>query len=170
VTATTPGDRARATTFVAVSPLDAFEVFTEETDLWWRRGPRFRFGGKRRGKLVFEPGVGGRLFEAFDDGPADVFEVGRVLVWEPGARLVLEWRLTNFAPGERTEVDVRFEPASGGTMVTVEHRGWASLPADHPARHGEAAAVLIARIGQWWGALLLEMRARASSTNGDDVT
>jgi uncharacterized protein YndB with AHSA1/START domain len=166
----TPGDRARASTFVAVDPLDAFEVFTSETDLWWRRGPRFRFGGKRRGTLTFEPGPNGRLFEAFSDAPNDVFEVGRVLVWEPGARLVLEWRLTNFAPGERTEVDVRFEAASGGTMVTVEHRGWSSLREDHPARHGEAAAVLIARIGQWWGALLLEMRARASSTNGDDVT
>ncbi len=163
MTTATPGDRARAATFVEVDPLDAFAVFTEETELWWRRGPRFRFGGKRRGILTFEPGVGGRLFEAFDDGPADVFEVGRVLVWEPGARLVIEWRLPNFAAGERTEVDVRFEPARGGTMVTVEHRGWSALREDHPARHGEAAAVLVARIGQWWGALLIEMRARAAS-------
>jgi uncharacterized protein YndB with AHSA1/START domain len=159
----TPGDRARASTFVAVDPLDAFAVFTEETDLWWRRGPRFRFGGKRRGTLTFEPGAGGRLFEAFSDAANDVFEVGRVLVWEPGARLVLEWRLTNFAPGERTEVEVLFEPQPGGTLVTIEHRGWSSLPADHPARHGEPAAILIARIGTWWGALLLEMRARALS-------
>lgn len=165
----TPGDRARATTFVAVDPIDAFEVFTAETELWWRRGPRFRFGGKRRGKLLFEPGLGGRLFEAFDDGPADVIEVGRVLAWEPGARLVLEWRLPNFAPGERTEVEVLFEAQSGGTLVTVEHRGWGALRADHPARHGEAGAVLVARTGQWWGALLLEMRARAL-TRRDDVT
>jgi hypothetical protein len=165
----TPGDRARASTFVAVDPLDAFEVFTEETDLWWRRGPRFRFGEKRRGTLTFEPGLGGRLFEAFSDDATDVFEVGRVLVWEPGARLVVEWRLTNFAPGERTEVEVLFEAKSGGTLVTVEHRGWSSLREDHPARHGEAAAILVARIGQWWGALLLEMRARAMDRN-DPVT
>ena len=55
------GDRARASTFVAVEPLETFEVFTSEIDLWWGRGPRFRFGGKRRGTLTFEPGVGGRL-------------------------------------------------------------------------------------------------------------
>ena len=169
MTTATPGDRARATTFVAVDPLDAFEVFTEETELWWRRGPRFRFGGKRRGTLTFEPGPGGRLFEAFSDAPTDVFEVGRVLVWEPGARLVMEWRLTNFAPGERTEVEVRFEPTNGGTMVTVEHRGWSALREDHPARHGESGAILVARIGEWWGALLLAMRTRAL-TAGDDVT
>ncbi|MEP7126316.1 MAG: SRPBCC domain-containing protein [Byssovorax sp.] len=166
----TPGDRARATTFVAVDPLDAFEVFTGETDLWWRRGPRFRFGGKRRGALTLEPGVGGRLFEAFSDAPADVFEVGRVLVWEPGARLLLEWRLPNFAPGERTEVDVRFEASGDGTMVTVEHRGWSAVRDDHPARHGEAVVPFLSRLGQWWGALLLAMRERALLTKGDDVT
>jgi len=39
---------ARATTFVAVDPADAFEVFTSEIDQWWGRGPRFRFGKQRR--------------------------------------------------------------------------------------------------------------------------
>jgi uncharacterized protein YndB with AHSA1/START domain len=152
------GDRARASTFVAVDPADAFEVFTQETDLWWGRGPRYRFGGKRRGTLTLEPKLGGRLFEAFADGPADVFEVGRVLVWEPGARLVLEWRLTNFAPGERTEVEVTFQAAPGGTNVTVEHRGWSTLPKGHPARHGLEGAAVTDMIGTWWGHLLLSMR------------
>jgi uncharacterized protein YndB with AHSA1/START domain len=153
------GDRARVTAFVAVTPEHAFTVFTAETDLWWRRGPRFRMGGKRRGTLTFEPGAGGRLFESFSDDPADVFEVGRVLVWEPGARLVLEWRLTNFAPGERTEVEVLFEPDEDGTRVTVEHRGWSALRPDHPARHGQDAPAFIARIGMWWADLLGAMRA-----------
>ena len=162
-----PGDRARATTFVAVEPTEAFEVFTSETDLWWGRGPRFRFGGKRRGTLTFEPGVGGRLFEAFDDGPASVFEVGRVLAWDPGARLVLEWRLPNFAPGERTEVEVLFESASGGTRVTVEHRGWSAIRDDHPARHGLLGAAFIEKNGRWWGDLLLAMRAHAHDCSAE---
>ena len=159
-----PADRARASTFVAVDSLEAFEVFTSETDLWWGRGPRYRFGGKRRGTLTFEPGVGGRLFEIFDDGPSSVFEVGRVLVWEPGARLVLEWRLPNFAPGERTEVEVLFSPSPSGTTVTVTHRGWASLRPDHPVRHGNDVPAFIRMTGLWWGDLLTSLREHLAGT------
>jgi hypothetical protein len=151
------------TAFVAVEPARAFAVFTRETDLWWRRGPRFRFGGTRRGTLTFEPGVGGRLFEAFSDAPADVFEVGRVLAWEPGVRLLLEWRLTNFAPGERTEVEVRFEPSDGGTQVTIEHRGWSALRDGHPARHGLDGPAHVASVGLWWGELMRALRAHVAA-------
>ena len=38
----TPGDQARVTVGVAVPPEEAFRVFTQEVDLWWRRGRRFR--------------------------------------------------------------------------------------------------------------------------------
>lgn len=160
-----PRDTVKVTSFVAVAPEVAFEVFTEETDLWWRRGPRHRFGGQRPGVLSFEPGVGGRLFEAYDDG-ADVFEVGRVLVWEPGARLVFEWRIRNFAPGECTEVEVRFEPAEGGTSVILEHRGWASLPKDHPVRHGLFGDAFTSMVGLWWGDLMVALRAHATRDRG----
>src|SRR4029453_10334200 len=40
---------------------------------------------------------------------------GRVRVWEPPARLVFEWRAVNFAPEEKTEVEVTFEARTGGT-------------------------------------------------------
>jgi uncharacterized protein YndB with AHSA1/START domain len=152
------GDKARVTTFVAAAPARAFAVFTEETDLWWRRGMKYRFGHARRGTLSFEPGPGGRLFEAYSDAPGDVFEVGKVLVWEPGARLVFEWRLTNFAPGERTEVEILFEATDDGTRVTLEHRGWSALPQDHPARHGQSVVEHVARVGRWWGDLFLDLR------------
>ena len=36
------GDEARATVGVAVAPERAFEIFTQQVDLWWRRGRRFR--------------------------------------------------------------------------------------------------------------------------------
>jgi hypothetical protein len=93
------GDRAKAGVLVSVSPEVAFQVFTREIDLWWKRCPRFRFGGKSPGVLHFEPGVGGRVFESFGMGvEARVHEAGRVKVWDPPSRLVFEWRNVNFAP------------------------------------------------------------------------
>ena len=155
-------DRVSVTTLVAVDPAAAFAVFTGETDRWWRRGPRFRFGGETRGVLSFEPGPGGRLLERYGDAGAEVFEVGRVLVWEPGSRLVFQWRIRDFAPGECTEVEVRFEPAESGTRVTLEHRGWSGLRRDHPARHGLDGPAFRAMIGLRWGELLTSLRAHVS--------
>ena len=84
-----PGS-ARVTTFVAVDPSDAFEVFTEEIDRWWGRGPRFR-SARGAGVLRFELQGERRLVEVHEDG--EVRTIGRVLVWEPNARLVFELHL-----------------------------------------------------------------------------
>ncbi|WP_394828599.1 SRPBCC domain-containing protein [Pendulispora albinea] len=151
-----PADRARVTTFVAVSPGDAFEVFTQEIDLWWKRGRRFRFGGQ--GVLRFEGTLGGRLVESFGGEERGTFEVGRVLVWDPGARLVFEWRGITFAPGEITEVEVRFESMNDGTQVTLEHRGFSTLRPDHPVRHGLPGQAFTDSMGRWWGELAISFR------------
>ena len=154
-----PGDQVTVSVAVAVEPAVAFEVFTQETDLWWKRGLRYRVAGKRPGTLQFEAGVGGRLFETFEtDSGVKVFEGGRVTAWEPPSRLMFEWRNSNFAPDERTEVEVLFEPAAGGTLVTIQHRGWASLRPDHPARHNLAAPAFSRMMGLWWGDQLTALR------------
>jgi uncharacterized protein YndB with AHSA1/START domain len=158
------GDQATVAVVVAVDVADAFEVFTQEIDLWWKRGPRYRIAGHAPGVLQFEPGVGGRLFETFETASgAKVFEVGRVTAWEPPSRLVLEWRNANFAPSERTEIEVLFEPAGGGTRVTVQHRGWATLRPDHPARHNLAGPAFSRMMGLWWGDQLTALRELAES-------
>jgi hypothetical protein len=64
------GDAARVTVMVAVPPEVAFQVFTRDIDLWWKRGPRYR-PGKKTGTLHFEERVGGRLFESYGDGQAE---------------------------------------------------------------------------------------------------
>jgi uncharacterized protein YndB with AHSA1/START domain len=102
-----------------------------------------------------EPGEGGRVFESFDDR---IVEVGRATVWDPPRRLVFEWRNSNFAPAEKTEVEVRFEPSAAGTRVTVVHRGWSALRPDHPARHGMPAQEFARSVGLWWGDLLTAYR------------
>jgi uncharacterized protein YndB with AHSA1/START domain len=153
------GDQATVSVLVRVEPEIAFRVFTEEIDAWWRRGLKYRVSGKGRGILHLEPRVGGRLFESIETASrTQVVETGRVTAWEPPARLVFDWRAVNFAPGEKTEVEVRFEPSPSGTIVTVEHRGWSRIRPDHPARHGLDVAPFFRMMGLWWGDLMGSLR------------
>lgn len=155
----TPGDAATVSVFVAVPPDSAFRVFTEEIDQWWRTGRKFRIRGKRPGRIYFEPGPSGRLFETFEaPSGSRTFEVGKVTIWEPPERLALEWRGVNFKPGEKTFVEVTFEPMRDGTTVTVRHSGWSALPAEHPARHGLEGAAFTRTIGLFWGDLMTSLR------------
>lgn len=164
----TVGDRVTVTVLVDVEPEVAFEVFTTEIDLWWRRGLAYRVAGRRPGTLVLEPKVGGRLFEQYEGpaGPA-VHEAGRITAWEPPARLAFDWRAVNFEPGEVTHVEVTFtRTESGRTQVVLVHRGFAALRPDHPVRHGEPPAVFLARLGRWWGDLFTSYRVHASERAG----
>lgn len=167
------GDVAAVSVFVAVPPSVAFEVFTAETDLWWRHGPKFRVAGRRRGTLAFEPGVGGRLFETFDDerGGSRTVQVGTIIAWEPeapdgSATLAFEWRGVNFAPDQKTQVTVTFSPSGEGTMVRVCHAGWSTLPADHPVRHGLAPVAFVRSMGLWWADLARSYREHTATTRG----
>lgn len=164
-----PGDRARAMVGVAVAPEAAFRLFTEQMDLWWRRGRRFRIAPGDRGLMAMEPGVGGRVFESWHDeqGTERVHEIGRVQVWEPPRRLVFSWRGINFAAEEITEVEVLFaRTESGHTQVSVEHRGWAALRPDHPVRHGQEVPAFIRMMGLWWGDQLTSLRVRGTKPPG----
>ena len=147
-------DAVTVTTVVAVDPPTAFQVFTDEVDSWWKRGSRYRVDPSRKSAMRFEDG---RFIEAYEGGEA--FEHGRVIAWDPPARLVFEMRGQYSRPGETTEVEVRFETVKRGTRVTVEHRGWDRLPGKHPARHGFSHEMLRDVIGTWWSDLVVAMRA-----------
>ena len=131
-----------------VAPAVAFDLFTRKVDDWWRKGPKYRMGPQ--GRLRFEPGEGGRLIEIYDEAAGELFEIGRILVWRPGERLVFEWRLPNFTADQSTEVDIGFTAVEGGTRLTLEHRGWDSLPPDHPARHGMNDSLFLLTNARWW--------------------
>lgn len=147
---------------VRVPTDEAFRIFTEKIDGWWRHGLKYRLG-KDRSVVHLEPKLGGRLFESFHapSGAPRTRETGTITTWEPPTRVVFEWRAANFAPEEKTEVEVVFEPSRSGTNVTVTHRGWSKIRPDHPARHGEEPSAFTRSLGAWWGDLMTSLRMRA---------
>jgi len=156
------GDRVTVTVTVGVEPDVAFEVFTQEIDLWWRKGVRYRVGARRPSVICLEPGVGGRVLEQYEaeDG-ARVHESVRITAWEPPGHLAFEWRGVNFEPGEVTLVEITFTATeSGSTRVVLEHSGFAKLRPDHPVRHGQPDVQFIRTLGLWWGDLLKALRER----------
>jgi uncharacterized glyoxalase superfamily protein PhnB len=98
---------------VGVDPMTAFRAFTDEIGQWWVPGPINAWDSARAVTKRIEPGVGGRFLEVYDDDTGDALELGRIIVWEPGARLVYRSSVDD------TEVDVRFEPTPTGTLVRV---------------------------------------------------
>ncbi len=165
---TTPrGDQVRVTLAVAVPREVAFEIFTNEIDRWWRKGPRFRQAGMSAGLIRLEAGVGGRLFESVESaGVERVFVVGHVRAWEPPSRLVFTWKNQTFAASEDTEVEVTFAQSATGTLVTVVHRGWAGLRPDHPARHSMPVDEFVRSLGGWWSDQVTSLRVLIDETHG----
>lgn len=135
-------DRVSVTTVVNTDPDTAFRIFTQEIDVWWKRGPRYRGCD---GAMRFDAD---RLLEGEQ-------QIGRVLRWEPGVRLWLEMSTWSFRPDERTQVEVHFEPVPQGTRVTIDHRGWERRPT--------GAAEFRTTVGLWWGALLPALNRLAAT-------
>jgi len=149
---------------VRTSPDRAFAAFVNEIGVWWQANPLFAFTPRDPGVLAFEPGEGGRLTTTLASGK--VFEIGKVRAWTPPHRLVFGWRQAAFEPGQDTEVEVRFEPVGDETRVTVEHRGWDTVPASHVARHGFPNALFLTRHGEWWQTLLASYKLKLGSEQG----
>ena len=134
------------------TPERAFAAFVGEIGVWWKPNGLFQTTPRAPGLLAFEPGQGGRLTETLANGK--VFEIGRIRVWEPPARLVFSWRQASFPPELHTEVEVLFEAVGEETRVSVEHRGFDQVPTGSAARHGFSDSVLLLRLAEWWRALL----------------
>jgi uncharacterized protein YndB with AHSA1/START domain len=104
----------RKTAYLACRPARAFTLFTERASDWWPKDVRHTRDPQSEIRMLAD----GRFWERAADGHE--VELGRVLVWEPGQRIVLD-----FYPGtdERhpTEVVVSFSEEGGGTRVVVEH-------------------------------------------------
>jgi len=114
---------------VDASPEEAFQIFTDEIGLWWRRDTPY-WNDRERGLSVrIEAGVGGRFLEVYDLQTGTGFEVGRVTAWEPGERLVFSWTQVGWPEQASTVVEITFEPAADGTLVRLEHTGFDTVGA-----------------------------------------
>ena len=161
----TEHDSVQITTVIAVAPELAFEIFTEETDLWWGKGPRFRPLSHPQGRMVFEAKVGGRLLEVVDDDDTAPFVLGRVEVWEPPSRLVFSMGGRDFGNEEWPIVEISFEAVEAGTRVSLENRGFAALAASHPVRHGLDGRAFLDVMGVFWADLLASAQRHARTYN-----
>lgn len=131
-------DSVTVSTVVGVPPDEAFAIFTTEVDAWWRRSARHRHA-PAASIVQFADDY---LVEMSEDGAE---RLGRVVAWEPGRRLALEWLDSRQSDWTGTSVDIRFDQVGSGTRVTLVHHGWPGI------RPGDAKSSVI---GLWWGDLL----------------
>ena len=100
--------------FLMCAPAQAFVLFTERASEWWPELLRHTTDPRSEIRML----ANGRFWERGEDGHE--VELGRVLVWEPPQRLILD-----FYPGtdarHPTGVVVRFAAEDGGTRIVVEH-------------------------------------------------
>jgi uncharacterized protein YndB with AHSA1/START domain len=111
---------------VDVAPEWAFRFFTDKIGDWWPLEDYSIFGSSGRGRpdqVVFEPGVGGRVYERLGD---EVEVWGVVKAWEPPGRVAFSWRTNRDWPDD-TDVEITFTAEGGGTRVRLRHTGWERL-------------------------------------------
>lgn len=116
---TTATEAIRKTVLVDFAPEEAFDLFTARIASWWPVRSH-SYGGEQVTDVVFEPRVGGRVYEVTPEGEQDW---GTVRVFDPPNGFLLEW-LIGDACG--TEVEVSFTPEGPGSRVVLEHRGFAA--------------------------------------------
>jgi uncharacterized glyoxalase superfamily protein PhnB len=126
---------------VAADPPTAFRAFTEEMNLWWRRGPiNFWSDASRVIEIRCEPGVGGRIMEVLDRSGGEVFVRARITAWEPPTRLCWESAVDDVA------TEVSFAPTDAGTRVRVEH----TIPVGGADRGGTSWSRVVPKwFGDW---------------------
>ncbi len=114
---------------VACPPERAFELWTSQTSNWWPAS--HTVSGEDGVEVIFEPGVGGRIFERTPGG--EEHDWGEITAWDPPSRVAYLWHLRQDR-GDATEVEITFDRDDGRTIVAIVHRGWDRLGAIGPDR------------------------------------
>jgi uncharacterized protein YndB with AHSA1/START domain len=136
----------RKAVFLECDPTSAFALFTERASEWWPPGRRHT--GDSQSEIHLLPS--GRFWERASDGRE--VELGRVRVWEPPHRLVLDF-YPGTDPQHPTEVTVAFVAEGDGTRVTIDH---GATPASQ-----DLWKQRVARFEQSWELMLAALAAAA---------
>ncbi|WP_181789554.1 SRPBCC family protein [Streptomyces phytophilus] len=111
---------------VVAAPLEkAFTAFTERFGDF--KPPEHNLLGKPVVETVFEPRVGGHIYDRAEDGSECRW--ARVLAYEPPVRVLFSWDIDptwklEADPENASEVEVRFVAETPDrTRVELEHRG-----------------------------------------------
>lgn len=119
-----PDVRLEAT--VPLPPEQAYDTFVEQMDIWWPRRGVFPYSfapeSTRPLHIRFESQHGGRYYETFADGSEYV--IGKIVAWEPPARLKYTWRDPTWQGA--TTIEVRFSTSADGTEVAYAQSGFAA--------------------------------------------
>lgn len=111
----------RVTIDVACEPEHAFRTWTSRASAWWP--PDHTASHEQDAEIVFEPRVGGRIFERTATGQE--IEWGQVTDWDPPRRLRYQWHIAA-DPADATEVEIVFRELEA-SLTTVEDnpvKGW----------------------------------------------
>jgi hypothetical protein len=118
-------DPLRITFDVACAPDRAFELWTAHTSMWWPKS--HTVSARADLEVVIEPCVGGRIYERTADG--EEHDWGQVTGWNPPSSISYIWHLRQDR-ADASEVEITFAAdESGGSRVSIEHRGWNALGA-----------------------------------------
>ena len=83
MSSTVTTEAIRKTVLVDFAPAEAFELFTTRVSSWWPTETH-SYAHDKVTDVIFEPRVGGLLYEVTDEGTA---EWARITAWEPPHRL-----------------------------------------------------------------------------------
>lgn len=147
MTETTTSTAVRTHVVVETPIARAFHVFTEGIATWWNPDHHLLDGSLKT--MVFEPWVGGNVYDVGTDGSECRWS--RVLVYDPPDHVVFSWDINlqwelETDPTRASEVEVRFTAETPErTRVDLEHR--------HLDRHGDGWENMRAAVGSpdGWG-------------------
>lgn len=156
-------DTTVRSSIVVEAPIErAFSVFTEGIGSWFP--PEYNLLGVDIAERIFEPRVGGHIYDRGVDGSECHW--ARVLVYEPPTRVVFSWDLSprfqvEADPEKTSEVAVQFiAETRQRTRVELEHR--------YLDRHGEGweqSRGILGGDGGWPGCLRSFAKHLAAETN-----
>ena len=107
----------------------AFDVWTTRLSSWWPKG--HSASGNPDTVVVFEPRLGGRIFERTPDGSE--IDWGEITLWDPPHVLGYLWHIARDRR-DATSVELTFvDLGDDTTRLDIVHSGWERLGEEGPA-------------------------------------